>query len=341
MGVAASLATAWVAIALIAGVIRNPFVYRLVAVSAWTIAALSILSLLQPTTEALDSVAVVVGGLRITPLLVIKTSVLLMLTLWAANATSDFLERRVRSSADLTPSIQVLIGKLIRLLLITFAILIVLSAVGIDLSAFAFFSGAVGVGVGFGLQKIVSNLVSGIILLADKSIKPGDVITVGDQFGWVTNMGARYTSVDTRDGREILVPNEDFVTQRVINWSYSNYNMMLKATFGVSYDSDPHHVQKVAVAAAKTVPRVSSNPEPVCYFEEFGDSSLNFSLRYWIADPSNGIINVRAPVMLALWDAFKREGIDIPFPVRDVWITHASVAAPGTPGEKKDGEPSV
>ncbi len=334
LGVASSLATAWVAIALLAGLIRNRFVHRLVAVSAWAIAALSILDLLRPTMEALDSVAIVFGGLRISPLLVIKTSVLLMLTLWAASAAGDFFERRVRASADLTPSIQVLIGKLIRLLLITFAILIVLSTVGIDLSALAFFSGAVGVGLGFGLQKIVSNLVSGIILLADKSIKPGDVITVGDQFGWVTNMGARYTSVDTRDGREILVPNEDFVTQRVINWSYSNYNMMLKSTFGVSYDSDPHRVIEVAVAAAKSVPRVIDDPSPVCYFEEFGDSSLNFSLRYWIADPSNGIINVRAPVMMALWDAFKREGIEIPYPVRDVRITRDATAEPET-GDKK------
>lgn len=328
LGVAASLATAWVVIALLAGIIRNQFVYRMVAVSAWTLAALSILGLLQPTAEALDSVAIVVGGLRITPLLAIKTTVLLMLTLWAANAAGDFLDKRVQASADLTPSIQVLIGKLIRLLLITFAILIVLSTVGIDLSALAFFSGAVGVGLGFGLQKIVSNLVSGIILLADKSIKPGDVISVGDQFGWVTNMGARYTSIDTRDGREILVPNEDFVTQNVINWSYSNYNMMLKSTFGVSYDSNPHHVCEVAAAAAKSVPRVIADPAPVCFFEEFGDSSLNFSLRYWIADPNNGIINVRAPVMMALWDAFKREGIDIPFPVRDVRITQSSTPAP-------------
>jgi len=318
LGVAESLATAWFVIAMLAGLIRNQFVYRLVAVSAWTIAALSILGLLQPTMTALDSVAVVVGGLRISPLLVIKTAVLLMLALRAASAASDFLDRRVRSASELTPSIQVLIGKVTRLLLITFAILITLSTVGIDLSALALFSGAVGVGIGFGLQKIVSNLVSGIILLADKSIKPGDVISVGDQFGWVTNMGARYISVDTRDGREILIPNEDFVTQQVVNWSYSNYKMMLKATFGVSYDSNPHKVREIAVAAALKVPRVIKEPMPVCYFEEFGDSSLNFSLRYWIADPENGIVTVRAPVMLALWDAFNEAGIEIPFPQRDL-----------------------
>ena len=331
LGVAARLAIAWFVIVLLAGLIRNQFVYRLVAIFAWTIAALSILGLLQPTMAALDSVAVVLGGLRISPLLVIKTAVLLMLALWAASAAGDFLDKRVRSTAELTPSIQVLIGKVTRLLLITFAILITLSTVGIDLSALAFFSGAIGVGNGFGLQKIVSNLVSGIILLADKSIKPGDIITVGDQFGWVTNMGARYTSVDTRDGREILVPNEDFVTQHVVNWSYSNNRMMLISRFGVSYDSDPHHVCQAAVAAAASVPRVLADPPPVCYFEAFGESSLDFSVRYWIADPNEGIINVRAPVMMALWDAFKREGIDIPFPVRDLRITQAPPATPDQP----------
>jgi small-conductance mechanosensitive channel len=326
LGVAAALATAWVVIALVAGLIRNQFVYRLVAVSAWTIAALSILGLLAPTMAALDSIAIVIGGLRITPLLVIKTSVLLMLTLWAANAASDFLDRRVRSTADLTPSIQVLIGKLIRLLLITFAILIVLSTVGIDLSALAFFSGAVGVGLGFGLQKIVSNLVSGIILLADKSIKPGDVISVGESFGWVDAMGARYTSIVTREGREFLIPNEDFVTQRVINWSYSNDEVRLEVPFGVSYASDPHKVCDLATGAARSVARVLISPAPVCHLKAFGESSLDFTLRFWIRDPVDGVTNVRGQVLLALWDTLKREGIEIPYPVRDVRLTQGASA---------------
>jgi len=266
----------------------------------------------------------VIGGLRVTPLLVIKTSVLLMLTLWAANSASDFLDRRVRSTADLTPSIQVLIGKLIRLLLITFAIIIALSTVGIDFSALAFFSGAVGVGLGFGLQKIVSNLVSGIILLADKSIKPGDVISVGDSFGWVDTMGARYTSVVSRDGREYLIPNEDFVTQRVINWSYSNDEVRIDVEFGVSYAANPHIVCERAVEAAQSVERVLISPRPVCHLKAFGDSSLNFTLRFWIRDPVDGITNVRGKVLLALWDMFKREGFEIPYPVRDVRLSEAS-----------------
>ena len=314
LGVASSLATAWVVIALVAGLIRNPFVYRLVAVSAWTIAALSILGLLAPTMTVLDSFGMVIGGLRVTPLLVLKTSVLLMFTLWAANSASDFLDRRVRSTADLTPSIQVLIGKVIRLLLITFAILIVLSTVGIDFSALAFFSGAVGVGVGFGLQKIVSNLVSGIILLVDKSIKPGDVISVGDHFGRVGNMGARYTSVDTRDGREYLIPNEDFITQRVANWTYSSDLVRLFVKFNTTYDSDPRKAQAAAMEAALSVERVLKKPAPACMLCEFGATSIEFELWFWIRDPAAGVVNVKSDVLLALWDTLDKQGVNIPKP---------------------------
>jgi len=314
LGVASSLATAWVAIALVAGLIRNPFVYRLVAVSAWTLAALSILGLLAPTMTALDSIGVAIGGLRVTPLLVIKTSVLLMLTLWAANSLSDFLDRRVRNTADLTPSIQVLISKLARLLLLTFAVLTVLSTVGIDFSALAFFSGAVGVGVGFGLQKIVSNLVSGIILLADKSIKPGDVISVGDHFGRVGNMGERYTSVDTRDGREYLIPNEDLITQRVANWTYSSDLVRLFVKFNTTYDSDPRQAQAAAVEAALSIERALKKPAPACMLFEFGATSIEFELWFWIKDPAAGVANVKSDVLLALWDTLAKNGVNIPKP---------------------------
>src|SRR5215510_8922719 len=318
IGIAANLATAWVVIAILASVIHNQLFNRLVSITAWSIAALSIVGLLDPVEDALDSAGVVIGGLRITALIAIKATVLLLLALWAATATSNFLDRRLRSYPDLTPSIQVLLGKLVRIALITFAVLVVLSSVGIDFSALALFSGAVGVGIGFGLQKIVSNLVSGIILLADKSIKPGDIITLGDNYGWVDTMGARYTSVVSPDGREYLIPNEDFVTQRVINWSYSNERVWLDVRFGVSYASDPHRVREVALAAIATVPRVLSDPAPACNLASFGDSSLDFALWFMIGDPIKGVGNVRSEVHFALWDAFKREGIEIPYPVQDL-----------------------
>lgn len=319
--VAASLAIAWLIINLVAGLIRNPAAVRFVAVSAWTVAALNILGLLTPTVGALDSVAIMLGGVRLSLLLVIKITVFLLITLWIAVTLSNFLENRINRAADLTPSIQVLIAKIVRISLITLAILIVLSSAGVDLSALAIFSGAVGVGVGFGLQKIVSNFVSGIILLADKSIKPGDVVTVGDSYGKVGSMNTRYITVVPRDGREILIPNEDLVTQRVTNWSYSDNLVRLDIPFGVSYACDPHQVRDVAVAAAASVERVLKKPPPVCHMMAFGESAVDFLVRIWIEDPMGGTRNVRSDVMFALWDAFKAEGIEIPFAVRDLRLS--------------------
>lgn len=316
--VVANLAAAWVVITLIAGVIRNRFIYRIVAFSAWTIAALSILGLLEPTADALNSVAFSIGGLRLSALLVIKTLVLLSLALWAAVVLSDFLDKRMHNVRDLTPSLQVLIGKFVRLLLITVAVLVVLSSAGIDFSALAIFSGAVGVGVGLGLQKIVSNFVSGIVLLTDKSIKPGDVISVGGSYGWVSAMNTRCITVATRDGREVLIPNEDLVTQKVVNWSYSKDEIRVDVAFPVDVANDPHLVRRIAVEAVMRVPRVIGKPAPACHFVGFSAKSLDFLLRFWISDPSEGMTNIRGAVWMALWDAFQREGITIPSPIQDV-----------------------
>ena len=314
LGIAGDLATAWVAIALVASLIRNPFINRLVAVTAWTIAALSILGLLDGTLAALDARAMVIGGLRVTPLLVLKTVVLLAVAMWAATVASSFLDRRVRQVAGLTPSIQVLLGKLIRIGVMTVAVVVVLSTVGIDLSVLAIFTGAIGVGVGLGMQKIVSNFVCGIILLADKSIKPGDVITIGDNFGWVAHMGTRYTSVDMKDGRELLVPNEDLVTQRVINWSYSSDLMRLEVKFSTTYDSDLHKTRAAAVQAALSVEQVLKAPSPVCHLTGYGSTAIEYVLWFWIKDAATGPTGVRSAVMIALWDTFEREGVKLPIP---------------------------
>jgi small-conductance mechanosensitive channel len=335
LGVAISLTTAWVIINIAAGVIHNRFVNRVVTVSAWTIAALSILRLLDPVMASLDapSVSLMVGGLRLSPLLLLKTTALLLITLWGANALGNFLDKRVQSFTDLTPSIQVLIAKLIRIVLIILAVVIVLNSMGIDLSVLALFSGAVGVGLGFGLQKIVSNLVSGIILLADKSIKPGDVISVGDHFGRVGNMGARYTSVDTRDGREYLIPNEDFITQRVANWTYSSDLVRLSVKFNTTYDSDPRQVQEAAVSAAQSIERVAKKPAPSCMLSAFGASALEFELWFWITDPAAGVANVKSDVLLALWDTLDKQGTHLakPGPARVIYeIAQNGKAQPPT-----------
>ncbi len=330
LGVAASLATAWIAVVLITSTISNKFVNRVVVLSAWTIAALSIVGLLGPVTAALDTPGITFGGARFTPLLLLKVTALLLVSFWVAGTASNFFDRQLATFSDLTPSIQVLLGKLIRIGLMTLAVVLALSSVGIDLSALALFSGAVGVGVGFGLQKIVSNLVSGIILLADKSIKPGDVISVGEHFGWVGTMGARYTSVDTRDGREYLIPNEDFVTQRVVNWSYSSDLMRLDVKFTATYGSDPHKVREIAVAAATGVERVLPVPRPCCLVTAFAANGIDYILQFWIHASRSVIPEIRSNVLLTLWDTFAKEGVELPKPAaaQRVIVEQAQPAAP-------------
>ncbi len=319
LAVAAKLAIAWLLIRLVTSVIRNTFIVRLVSLSAWLVAALSIIGQLDPTLEALDSVSIVLGGLRLTPLLLIKLGVLLAVALWLSNIASNFVESRITQSGDLTPSIQVLLVKMIRLALMVFAVAVVMSAVGINLSALAIFSGAAGVGIGFGLQKIVANFISGIILLADKSVKPGDLVTIGDSSGRISAMKTRYISVAAGDGREFLIPNENLVTQKVTNWTYTDKNTLVKVNFGTNYDADPRLVCKLAIEIAAVAPRALKLKPPNCLLTEFAEAGMKFSLTFWIADP-DGMDNVKSDVMLALWDAFKREGIKVPYPVREIRI---------------------
>ena len=319
--VAAKLALAWLVIRLVTSVIRNAFLVKLVSVSAWCVAALSIIGQLDPAVDALDSdqVAVVLGGLRLTPLVVIKLGLLLIAALWLTNIASNFAESRINRSADLTPSIQVLLVKMIRMGLLVIAIAVALGAVGINLSALAVFSGAVGVGIGIGLQKIVANFISGIILLADKSVKPGDLVTIGDSSGRISAMKTRYISVAAGDGREFLIPNEDLVTQKVTNWTYTDKNTLVKVNFGTNYDADPRLVCKLAIDIAAAAPRAIKSRTPNCILVEFTEAGMKFSLTFWIADP-DGMDNVKSEVMLSLWETFKREGIRVPYPVREIRV---------------------
>ncbi len=322
LSVAANLAFAWLIIRLVTSVIRNAFIVRLVSLSAWLVAALSILGQLEPTLEALDSVSIVLGGLRLSPLLLIKLAVLLAMALWLTNIASNFVEGRITRSGDLTPSIQVLLVKMIRLGLMIFAVAVVMSAVGINLSALAIFSGAAGVGIGFGLQKIVANFISGIILLADKSVKPGDLVTIGDSTGRINEMKTRYISVAAGDGREFLIPNEDLVTQKVVNWTYTDKNTLMKVNFSTNYDADPRLVCKLAIEVATAAPRSIKGKPPNCLLVEFAETGMKFSLTFWIADP-DGMDNVKSEVMLSLWDAFKRARIRVPYPVREIRVRGA------------------
>lgn len=316
---ALTLVAAWFVIAVLTRIIRNQMLARVVAVAGWLYFALYALGLDGTILTALDGIAVNLGAARLSMLLVLKAIVLSAALIWLAVLFGNMSSHWIQKSADLTPSLKVLISKLIKISLIGVAGAVALSATGIDLTALTIFSGAVGVGIGFGLQKVVSNFISGIIILLDKSIKPGDTITLGETFGAIRDLRSRFVSVITRDGKEYLIPNEDFISQQVVNWSFSSEYVRIEVDFGTSYDSDPHEVARIAVETAKGIPRVASAyAQPVCWMTAFGSSSLDFKLRFWISDPSNGLTNVRGEVLMALWDAFKEAGISIPFPHREI-----------------------
>ena len=318
VGIALTLAIAGIVIAVISKFIRNRTLATLFAYSAWTVAALYISGFLNVTLTALDVAAITIGTFRLSLLAVLKAVLFLTVLIWLALIAGNFLERRIRKNEDLAPALQVLLAKFIKFTLLTVAVLGTVSAVGIDLTALTVFSGALGLGIGFGLQKSASNLISGIIILSDRSIKPGDVISLGETFGWINSLNARYVSVITRDSVEYLIPNERFVSEQVVNWSYSNRNVRLEIRFGVSYDCDPHHVRKISVKAVAGIERVLEKPVPVCHIAGFGDSSIDLVMRFWIRDPKNGLTNVRSAVFLALWDAFKHHAIEIPYPHRQL-----------------------
>lgn len=319
IAVSAKLALAWLVIRLVTSVIDNAFIVKLVSIAAWVVAALSIIGQLDWAADTLDSFAVIVGGLRLSPLLLIKAGAVLILALWLSNIASNFIDGQITRSTDLTPSIQVLLVKIIRIGLMVIAVAIALSAVGINLSALAVLSGAVGVGIGFGLQKIVANFISGIILLVDKSVKPGDLVTIGDSQGRISAMKTRYISVAAGDGREFLIPNEDLVTQKVTNWTYTDKNTLVKIAFATNYDADPRLVCKLAIDTATAHARALKGKPPNCILTEFAELGMKFSLTFWIADP-DGMDGVKSDVMLSLWDAFKQQGIKVPYPVRELRI---------------------
>ncbi len=315
-----SLLTAWLLIRLASMLINNLALQRVIAWTAWSFAALNIFGWLTPTMNFLDSWSMELGNVRLSPLTAVKVALSLWFALWLATAAASHIERRLEKLQSSNAATRVLFAKLARILLISVAILIALTTVGIDLTALAVFSGALGVGLGFGLQKIFSNLVSGFILLMDRSIKPGDVIAVSNTFGWINHLGARYASVITRDGIEHLIPNEELITQRVENWSYSDNLVRLKIPIGISYHSDPRKAIELCIEAASMVPRVQLKPEPRCQLIGFGDSSLNLELRIWIVDPPNGRANVISEVLLEVWDRFHENDIEIPFPQRDMHV---------------------
>ena len=316
--IAANLITAWVFIRLITTFLPDKFYVKILSFVIWAVAALKILNIYDRTISILESLSFKSGNLSISLLLLIKGFVMFIIFFWLARKINEISIKRIEKSEELTPSIKVLTKKLTKFAFYTIAFLITLSSIGVDLSAFAFLGGAIGVGLGFGLQKIVSNFISGIIILLDKSIKPGDVVEVNDIYGRVKNLDTRFVSVVTLSGKEYLVPNENFITNKVINWSYSDDRVRLDVPVGVAYDSDLNLVHDLLIKAVEDKQRVIKNPAPNCILKKFGDSTVNFELRFWIRDPQRGLANIRSEVLFEVWNLLHENNITIAFPQQDL-----------------------
>ena len=299
---------------------KNRFWARLLAIALWVLASLYIFHLIAPWQRFLQGVNFQLGQVRVSLLHVQRGIFLLLALYWLSKNLRILFHFWLTIKSVLTPAAQILLYRLGSIFLFSTCVVIVLHYLEIDLTVFALFSGALGLGLGFGLQKIFANLVSGFIILADKSIKPGDVIQLGDKYGWINFLGSRYVSVITRDATEHLIPNENLITGEVINWSYSQNLVRLRVAVGVAYGSDLEKVKELMLTAAEDTQRVLRDPKPACLITGFGDNAVNLELRIWINDPQNGLGSVKSDLFWGIWERFRDHGIEMPYPQRDVHL---------------------
>lgn len=291
-----------------------------ISLSIWVLVALHLIGWLPDVINGLDNLAINFGDSRFSLLSILQLLTAIVFFAVMANWLTRFIESRALRSPHINPSMRVMLTKISKFSLYGLAFLFALKSVGIDLTTFAVFSGAVGVGIGFGLQKIFSNFISGFILLFDRSIKPGDVITIGNRFGWVQSLHARYVVVKDRDGVETLIPNENLITSEVTNWSYSDRAIRQRIPVQISYNNDPEVAMKLLIEAAIDKPRILKSPEAAARLIGFGDNGIDLELRIWINDPESGIASVVSDVNLSIWKSFNENNISIPFPQRDVHV---------------------
>lgn len=273
--------------------------------------------------DTLDRLAVQVGHTRVSLWDMTVIVLVLVLVIAVAWTASKLAQRLIARATRLDLTQRLLIEKMVGLAIWIIAVLVGIDMLGIDLTALTVFSGAFGLAIGFGLQKTFGNLIAGIILLMDKSIKPGDVIAITDQggkytVGQIRRIGVRAVSLTTRDQKEYLIPNENLMVNQVENWSYSSKNVRVQVPVGIAYSSDIEKAEELMLQAARSVKRVLEAPPPTIWLDSFGESSVNFVIHCWITDPEEGIGNVRSEVLKALWRLFKEHGIDIPYPQRDL-----------------------
>ncbi len=283
---------------------------------------LNIFGFFEPTVGFLDSFALSIGKVRISIYTAIQAFMILSVVFWLSGVISRKTKAYFSNKANLKASTKGIITKVIDITVYFIVFIIILRVFGVDMTTFAVVSGAVGVGIGFGLQKISSNFISGIILLMEKSVEVGDIVELdnGNIYGTVTHFSGRYILIEAMDGKEIMVPNEDFIINKVTNWTHNNKRGRLEIDLSISYDSDIKKAQEIALQSAAEHPRCLDYPAPECFVTEFGDSSINLRTFFWVGDLSVGRLGPKNDVMIKIFDRFKENNISIPFPQREVLI---------------------
>jgi len=270
--------------------------------------------LIDETIHLMDQYSLNLGPLHLTPSFVIKTVTTIILLIWIASAVSQGVKLSIKNMKGVKSTNKILLNKVSELAIYIISGLVIMHSLGINITTLAVFGGAIGVGVGFGLQKIASNYISGIILLLEKSVEVGDIIEIGTTpAGTVKHIGGRYTLVETPDCREILVPNEDFVTNRVANWTYTSTMARVEIQIAVEYGSDLDKVKQQLLEAAQSHPRSLKTPAPTVFLKEFGNIAINFSLYFFVQDVQEGKMNAQSEVQFDIWRRFKKEGIEFAY----------------------------
>jgi small-conductance mechanosensitive channel len=285
--------------------------------------SLGFLDYFKPIEKFLSSedLSFKIGTINFSVYLLLKYVLTVAIILWIARLISGFVEGSIKKFKKMRAANKALFIKVIQVFVYFFAGLVLLDILSIDLTAFTIFSGAIGIGIGLGLQKISSNFISGLILLFEKSIEDGDIIELGDGVtGTIKQTSARYTLIEAFDGKEIMIPNEDLATNRVTNWTYSHDKGRVQIEIGVAYQSDLKCVQRLLLESAQEHPRCSLAPEPRCFLREFGESSVNFLLLFWVDDVVAGRFEPQSDVLFTIWHKFQEHNIEIPFPQRDLTI---------------------
>ena len=291
---------------------------RIFSTLAWLAVALHITGVLPTVIDGLEQIGFSIGTAHVNLWMLFQGALTVLLTVLVALWVSGSIESRLMATEGLDANLKLVFARLAKALLLVLAVTIGLPLVGIDLTALSVFGGALGVGLGFGMQKIAANYVSGFILLLDRSIRLGNLISVGTERGVVSQITTRYTVLKGMTGIESIVPNETLVGSVVQNETFTDPRVRIALPVQVSYACDLERALAILVESAKTQPRVLTDPGPGAFVEAFADSGINLQLGFWIADPHEGTLGIRSAINLEIWRRFKAEGIEIPFPQREV-----------------------